>query len=72
MISIESELAPREANLESLQQQQAALTGQVALSTISLSLTAVTDSGTSVQPVTPRQRLHGRSERRAGPRCSVS
>ena len=44
MISIESELSVREADLESLQQQQAALTGQVALSTISLTLTAVTDT----------------------------
>ena len=43
VISIESELAAREANLESLQQQQAALNGQVAMSTISLSLTAITD-----------------------------
>ena len=40
VISIESELSVREANLESLQQQQAALGGQVALSTISLSITA--------------------------------
>ncbi|MGS0686097.1 DUF4349 domain-containing protein [Nakamurella sp. GG22] len=41
VISIEAELAAREADLESLQQQKAALDGQVALSTIGLSLTAV-------------------------------
>jgi len=51
VISIESELAVREANLESLQQQQAYLSGQVAMSTISLSLTAVTDDGAAVEPV---------------------
>jgi hypothetical protein len=51
VISIESELAVREANLESLQQQQAALSGQVALSTISLTLTAVTKDVTGGEPV---------------------
>jgi hypothetical protein len=51
VISIESELAEREANLESLQQQQAALRGQVALSTISLSLTAVTTGAAGPEPV---------------------
>lgn len=49
VISIESELSSREADLESLQQQQAAVNGKVALSTISLSLTAVTaDSATAM------------------------
>ena len=52
VISIESELAVREANLESLQQQQAALSGQVALSTISMTLTAVTKDAASTEPVT--------------------
>jgi len=47
VISIESELSVREANLESLQQQQAYLSGQVALSTVSLTLTAVTNDPTS-------------------------
>ncbi len=42
VISIESELSVREADLESLQQQQAALQGRVAMSTISLALTAET------------------------------
>jgi len=51
VISIESELAVREANLESLQQQQAALSGQVALSTISVTLTAVTKDATEPEPV---------------------
>ena len=51
VISIESELAVREANLESLQQQQAALSGQVALSTVSLTLTAVTKDAASTEPV---------------------
>ncbi len=42
VIAIEGELAAREANLESLLQQQAALSGQVALSTVTVNLTAVT------------------------------
>jgi hypothetical protein len=42
VIAIESELATREANLEALKQQQAYLAGQVALSTVSVNLTAVT------------------------------
>ncbi len=42
VISIESELAVREADLESLQQQKAALDGQVALSSITVTLRAVT------------------------------
>ena len=50
VISIESELAVREANLESLQQQQAALSGQVALSTISITLTAVTTDAAGTEP----------------------
>ena len=41
VISIEAELAAREADLESLQQQKAALDGQVAYSTIGVSITAV-------------------------------
>ena len=52
VISIESELAAREANLESLQQQQAALSGQVAMSTISMTLTAVTKDAAGIEPVT--------------------
>lgn len=50
VIAIESELAAREAELESWQQQQAALSGQVALSTITLGLSAVTEGevGTTV------------------------
>lgn len=51
VIAIESELAVREANLESLQQQQAALSGQVALSTISLSLTAETKDAAKPEPL---------------------
>jgi hypothetical protein len=47
VIAIESELATREANLEALQQQQAYLAGQVAMSTVSLTLTAVTNDPTS-------------------------
>ena len=50
VISIESELSVREANLESLQQQQASLSGQVAMSTISVSFTAVTDDPTVPPP----------------------
>lgn len=50
VISIESELSVREANLESLQQQQAALSGQVAMSTISLSLVAVTNDRQTAEP----------------------
>jgi hypothetical protein len=38
VISIESELASREADLESLQRQQAALAGQASLSTITVTL----------------------------------
>jgi len=52
VISIESELAAREADLESLQQQQAALTGRVAMSTVSLSLSAITDQSATTEPVT--------------------
>jgi Domain of unknown function (DUF4349) len=51
VISIESELSVREANLESLQQQQAALGGQVAMSTISLGITAMTNDLQSTEPV---------------------
>ena len=47
VIAIESELSVRESNLEALQQQQAYLSGQVAMSTISLTLTAVTDTPAS-------------------------
>lgn len=41
VISIEAELAAREADLDSLQQQKSALDGQVAYSTIGVSVTAV-------------------------------
>ncbi|MET0965871.1 MAG: DUF4349 domain-containing protein [Nakamurella sp.] len=51
VISIESELSVREANLESLQQQQAALGGQVAMSTISLGITAITNDLQTTEPV---------------------
>jgi Domain of unknown function (DUF4349) len=51
VISIESELSVREANLESLQQQQAALSGQVAMSTISLSIMATTHDQQAIEPV---------------------
>ena len=61
VISIESELSVREANLESLQQQQAALSGQVAMSTISLALTAVTNDPQATEPVTPGHRLRHRA-----------
>jgi hypothetical protein len=40
IVTIESELAKREADLDSLEQRQAALSGQVALSTINVSLRA--------------------------------
>lgn len=42
VISIESELAQREADLESLENRQTALKNQVALSTITVTITAVT------------------------------
>lgn len=42
VIAIESELAAREADLESLQRQQAALQGQVEMSTVTVGLSAVT------------------------------
>jgi Domain of unknown function (DUF4349) len=41
VVSIESELTKREADLDSLEQRQTSLAGQVALSTITLSLRAV-------------------------------
>lgn len=50
VISIESELAVREANLESLQQQQAFLADQVSLSTVTMTLTAVTDDPSAAPP----------------------
>ena len=50
VISIESELSVREANLESLQQQQASLSGQTTMSTISVSFTAVTNDPTVPPP----------------------
>jgi hypothetical protein len=40
IVTLESELAKREADLDSLEQRQAALSGQVALSTINLTLRA--------------------------------
>ncbi len=49
VIAIEGELAAREANLESLKQQQAYLTGQVALSTVTVNLNAVTDGPTTTE-----------------------
>ena len=53
VIAIESELATREADLESLQRQQASLAGLVALSTVNVTLTAVTDSPTAVPADSP-------------------
>ena len=53
VIAIESELATREADLESLQRQQASLAGLVALSTLTVTLTAVTDSPTAVPADSP-------------------
>jgi hypothetical protein len=50
VISIESELATREGDLESLQQQQASLAGRVAMSTVSLTLTAITDQPGATEP----------------------
>ncbi len=54
VISIESELAQREADLESLQNRQTALRGQVALSTISVTVTAVTEA--TIQRAGPDRR----------------
>jgi len=54
VISIESELASREADLESLQNRQTALKDQVALSTISVTVTAVLE-GTVEQVASDRQ-----------------
>jgi Domain of unknown function (DUF4349) len=53
VIAIESELATREADLESLQQQQASLAGLVALSMVTVTLTAVTDSPAAVPADAP-------------------
>jgi hypothetical protein len=54
VISIESELASREADLESLQHRQAALKDQVALSTIAVTISAVL-VGTAAQLTVARQ-----------------
>jgi hypothetical protein len=48
IISIESELTQREADLESLENRQSALQDQVALSTISVTITAVTPTKVAV------------------------
>jgi hypothetical protein len=53
VIAIESELASREADLESLQRQQASLAGLVALSTVTVTLTAVTDGPTALPADSP-------------------
>jgi hypothetical protein len=54
VISIESELSAREADLESLQRQQAALAGQTALSTITVVVQgSVTGVKPKVAPVAP-------------------
>ena len=50
VIAIESELTKREADLESLERQQAALAGQVALSTVTVAVTAQV-GGTEPPPV---------------------
>jgi hypothetical protein len=52
VIAIESELSSREADLEALLAQQAALKDQVALSTITVTAKAVTDKPTAA-PVSP-------------------
>lgn len=52
VIAIESELSSREADLESLLAQQAALSDQVALSTITVTVKAITDKPVTA-PVTP-------------------
>ncbi len=60
VISIESELSTREADLESLQRQQAALAGQTALSTITVvvqgSITGVKPKVAPVAPAPPAAR----------------
>lgn len=60
VISIESELSAREADLESLQRQQAALAGQTALSTITVvvqgSITGVKPKVAPVAPAPPAAR----------------
>lgn len=60
VISIESELSAREADLESLQRQQAALAGQTALSTITVviqgSITGVKPKMAPVAPAPPAAR----------------
>lgn len=54
VISIESELSAREADLESLQRQQAALAGQTALSTITVVVQgSITGVKPKVAPVVP-------------------
>jgi hypothetical protein len=54
VIAIESELTQREADLESLENRQAALKDQVALSTIVVTITAVTPTAIAAQPVSQR------------------
>ena len=60
VISIESELSAREADLESLQRQQAALAGQTALSTVTVvvqgSITGVKPKVAPVAPAPPAAR----------------
>ncbi len=57
VISIESELTSREADLESLQRQQASLAGQTALSTITVVLQgAITGIKDVIAPVPPAAR----------------
>ncbi|MEO7126992.1 MAG: DUF4349 domain-containing protein [Nakamurella sp.] len=50
VIAIESELTTRQADLESLQRRQAELSDQVTLSTISVTVNAVTATTTVVEP----------------------
>jgi hypothetical protein len=57
VIAIESELTQREADLESLENRQAALKNQVALSTIAVTITATTP--VTVAAVTEQARPQG-------------
>ncbi len=51
VIAIESELTQREADLESLENRRSALQGQAALSTVTVTVTAVTEGAAAPQPV---------------------
>ena len=55
VISLESELTSREAEMESLQGRLAVLTDQVSLATLSISFTAGRAVTTTTEPVTPKR-----------------